>query len=487
MPRYDLPEWVKIYKEKGKTVKIKNGKYYLYSQKNIYDKTKKHKCRKTEQYLGRITEDDGFIPVKIRSSIPKVENSITKHIGAYVLFNLVGENILHRLEEYFQEDGKTIFTIACIRAEERTMYSEIEDAYDENYFSVKYPNLAVSKSSLSNFLEKLSKYSMNMTSFMNEDIEQEDILIFDGTNILCGSQNISYSGYGYNHGHNYGKQVNELYAYSYTKRKAVYYKLLEGSVPDKTSLKDVLKGANIKNCISLIDNGFESNDNINSLLENKNRYIIALKRSSSLVSEEILNDISGKNANEIFINNHETIFAYEINNDNEKICVYFNQTIKGVEMSEYIDKMNANVKGYTKEDFENKQKRFGIYVLKTNVLEKNLQSIYEYYKSRFEIEYMFDTVKNTLNFDKSFMKSDNSLEGWAFINHISILLTQEVYDYMVKKEVNLSLHGLYKKLKHVKVQRNILDSTQTFELEYIPKKTRDLLSKLDINIQEFML
>ncbi len=41
MSKYSLPEWVKIYKKKGKTIKIKNGNYYLYEQKCIYDKTKK--------------------------------------------------------------------------------------------------------------------------------------------------------------------------------------------------------------------------------------------------------------------------------------------------------------------------------------------------------------------------------------------------------------------------------------------------------------
>ena len=49
-----LPNWVEIYREKGKTIKERNGKYYLYEVKTIYDKTKKYKHKTQNIYLGRI-------------------------------------------------------------------------------------------------------------------------------------------------------------------------------------------------------------------------------------------------------------------------------------------------------------------------------------------------------------------------------------------------------------------------------------------------
>lgn len=486
MAKYDLPEWVKIYKEKGKTIKINKGNYYLYEQKCVYDKTKKHKNKKIETYLGRITEDNGFIPAKA-AKIIKPENTCTKNYGSFLLFQTIGKDIYNRLEKYFGEYASLIYTIASLRAEERTMYSEIEDAYRENYISNFFKNLSVSKSSLSSFLDELSKYKNEKILFMREDIQKDDILIFDGTNILCGSQNISYAGYGYKHGHNYKMQANELYVYSYSQRKPVYYKLLEGSVSDKATLADVLKEAGIQNSISLIDNGFESDSNINSLLASKSKYIMALKRSSKLVPEEVLKDTTREKAKEIFNNEHEAIFAYESKTEKEeRICIYFNQTIASVDMTEYIDKMNRKIKGYTKENLIKDQERFGIYVIKTNVTNFNLQEIYEHYKSRYEIEYMFDTVKNTLNFDKSYTKNDSSLESWAFINHISILLTQRVYDLLKEKDVNISLHHLYKKLRQVKVQKDLLDISEKFELQHIPKNIRELLKKLGLSTETIL-
>ena len=142
--------------------------------------------------------------------------------------------------------------------------------------------------------------------------------------------------------------------------------------------------------------------------------------------------------------------------------------------------MNKGVEGYTEENRLVAQQRFGIYVMKTNIMDLSLKTIYEYYKSRFEIECMFDTIKNTLKFDKSFMHNDSSLESWAFINHVSIILTQKVYDYIKEKKINISLHQLFKKLRQIKMITSNLDKDENYQLQGIPKKIRELSNILEI-------
>ena len=483
MAKYDLPEWVSKYKEKGKTIKIKNSSYYLYESKCIYDNTRPNKHYTKDVYLGRITEDNGFIPAKKYSNIVKAENLYTKVYGHYFLFKKIGDDLRERLIKHFGEKlGNQIFVIAVIRAIENTPYCQIEDVFEESYYSVEYKNMTMSKSTLSNLLKELSKYKTNMNNFMKEDVEKDDIIIFDGTNFLCGGTTISYTGYGYKHGHNYISQVNELYAYSVRNRKPVYYKLLEGSVSDKATLKDVLRDSGIKESISLIDKGFNSSDNIISLLENKNKYIMPLRCDSKLVPEEILKDATRANAKELFVLNKETISGYETKDNTDRVCIYFNSTIASVEETEFVDKMNRKVKGYEKEKYQKAKERFGIYVIKTNLEDFSLQKIYEYYSSRAEIEFMFDTIKNTLGYDKSYMHSDEAIESWAFINHISILLTQRAYDKLNDEKIKLSIHELYKKLRQIKVVNNCLDKEDKYELEGIPKKTRLLLQQLNIEL-----
>jgi len=479
MGKYDLPEWVSIYKTTGKVIKIKNGKYYLYEQKCTYDKSRKFNHINKDTYLGRITKEDGFIPVKRHKTI-EPNNTVSKIYGQYALIRHCCNDILERLTADFGDYAHIIFTIASLRAIEKTPYYDLEDAYTNSYFSVFDKTLAMSKSSLSDLLVDLSRYKNEFISFMRKDIDEDEVLIFDGTNLLCGSQNISYSGAGYKHGHNYPAQVNQLYAYSPNRRKMVYYRLLEGSVSDAKSLSDILAEANIKHGVAIMDNGFASEDNLAALISKKEKYILALRRDSKYISKEILNDGFRTNAKEKFTNNHESVFAYE-NKDGlgNRICIYFNQTIASVETSEYLDKIGKGWKGYTDENYKEACKRFGIYVIKTNV-DFKLQKIYEYYKSRFEIEYLFDTLKNTLEFDKVYVHSDKALETWAFINHISISITQKIYDCLSEHKINFSFHSVFKKLRQVVKQRDILDREENYVLQVIPKKTKDLLEKLEI-------
>ena len=230
--------------------------------------------------------------------------------------------------------------------------------------------------------------------------------------------------------------------------------------------------------------------NIESLFGSKTNYMIALKSDSSHVKADMLMDYSRENAKQKFVNEHEAIFAYETEIDfktkggveaKDRICIYFNQTIAGVEMTEYLDKMNKGWEGYTDENFQKAKERFGIYVIQTNIRGMNLQAIYEYYKSRFEIEYKFDTLKNTLDFDKVYMHSDASLESWMFINHISITITQRIYSLLTSNKINLSLHSFFKKMRQVIKQRSIFDKDKTYTLQVIPKKIKLITEKLNIS------
>lgn len=63
------PDWVEAYRGKGKTIRrVRNG-YGLYKCTSVYVKGSKNPKSKQE-YLGMITEKDGFIPKNVVSSAP---------------------------------------------------------------------------------------------------------------------------------------------------------------------------------------------------------------------------------------------------------------------------------------------------------------------------------------------------------------------------------------------------------------------------------
>jgi transposase len=483
MSRYDLPEWVKIYKEKGKSIKVKSNQYYLYETKCIYDNKKKHKNITKNIYLGKITQENGLIPARTKTATFDASNIVSKVYGTYKIIEETSKEIKEKLTRYFGKEANRIFTIAALRAIENTPYYELEDSYNETYFSEAYKGLSMSKTALSELLQELANNKNAIVNYMREDIDKKEILIFDGTNIFCGSRNISYVASGYKHGHNYKTQVNIMYAYSSNKNRPVYYKLFEGSITDKTALKDLISEANIKGNTILIDTGFASKSNV-ELIGKENRYIMALRRDSKYVTGSILNDSTREKADSKFINNAEAIYAYDTTDENgNRICIYFNQAIASKEATEYISKMNRNWKGYNEENHKEAIKRFGIYVIKTNIKNLSLKSIYEYYKSRYEIEYMFDTLKNTLECDKTYMHSDVSLESWAFINHITISIIYKLYELLRTNDLltDNPPRKIFKKLKQVVMCKNILDKQEgNYHLQVIPAKIRKLLENLSV-------
>lgn len=64
MSKANYPDWVMKYKSKGVYVNKVGDKYYLYRAHCVYDKKTGKNVRVSDGYIGRVTEDDGFIPVK---------------------------------------------------------------------------------------------------------------------------------------------------------------------------------------------------------------------------------------------------------------------------------------------------------------------------------------------------------------------------------------------------------------------------------------
>jgi hypothetical protein len=64
----DYPDWVLKHKKKGTYINVVKGKYYLYAAHSERIKGTNKVRRVSDGYLGRITEEEGFIPVKSKLS-----------------------------------------------------------------------------------------------------------------------------------------------------------------------------------------------------------------------------------------------------------------------------------------------------------------------------------------------------------------------------------------------------------------------------------
>ena len=128
------------------------------------------------------------------------------------------------------------------------------------------------------------------------------------------------------------------------------------------------------------------------------------------------------------------------------------------------------------EGYKQKEIKFGTISMITNCLDLEPQDIYIKYKSRMEIETVFDMYKNLLEADRTYMRSDKSMEGWIFINHIATMLYYRIFKLLKDNKLitQVSPYDLITKLLRIN-KVNINKNWVTAEINSGTKKILSLL------------
>lgn len=93
---------------------------------------------------------------------------------------------------------------------------------------------------------------------------------------------------------------------------------------------------------------------------------------------------------------------------------------------------------------------------------------------------MFDAFKNILEADRSYMRSDYSMEGWMFINYLSLVYYYKIYHRLIEKDL-LSEYSPLDVLLVLSKYRRVKVSSHWVDLE-VPKQTRKLIERLNLHI-----
>ena len=136
--------------------------------------------------------------------------------------------------------------------------------------------------------------------------------------------------------------------------------------------------------------------------------------------------------------------------------------------------------GYSIDKFYENEVKFGTIALLTNLKNLSGKEVYQYFKSRVEIEILFDTFKNILQADRSYMRSDAGLESWIFINYLSIIYYYRIYQRLIAEGL-LDKYSVNDVILYLSKIRKVKISNHWIDLE-IPKPTRKLIEKLNLHI-----
>jgi len=169
-----------------------------------------------------------------------------------------------------------------------------------------------------------------------------------------------------------------------------------------------------------------------------------------------------------------------------KVCLYLDGMLKEKEKNDYLSRIQTVPEYYSKEKFKERVNRMGTLAIIHNT-GLNPEEIYVEYKQRGDIEQFFDQFKNTLNASFSYMQREESLNGWMFINHISMQVIYKIYQILKttplnKKQMLNHRYSIKDTIEHLMTIKKIKFSDQEHIITEVDKPTRFLLDKMKISI-----
>ena len=488
MPK--MPSWVLKHRQKcTQAVKI-SGHYYLYRISSRWDAEKKRSVKVTGEYLGRITED-GLIPPKHKRVERMYKEISPKEFGATYFLQSVSQDIVDGLKRVYPYDWKELFSLAVFRLTEKSPLKRVGFYYDNSYFSESFKGVRTSQKFLGSFLREIGSRRELIKDFMRVFMADGKYGIIDLTNIFSYSRGVLSAVLGRNKDKVYIPQVNLILIYSLGKLQPVYFRQVPGSVRDVSTIVGTVNESLAENTVLIGDKGFHSDTNVDELKKNKIDYVLSLKRNSRYIKYDRIVEGDRKKFDGylLYHKRHVWFYSEKINNS-ERAITYLDPCLKAEEESDLAmrikhleDKELSELEQEQLEEYKTRMYdtpyRNGTLSVRTN-LEKPAEEIYQIMKSRANVEQAFDTFKNVLETDKSYIRDDEQLEGWLFVNFIAMQLYCKIYEILLKKKM-LNNYSPMDVITHLK-RAYMLKVKDKWQLGEIPKESRKTMEKLGITI-----
>ena len=467
-----------------------SGYYYVYRVSSRWDSQKKRPQKVTGKSIGKITEADGFIPnangLRLMQEMQLLPDTapVVRNFGAYELLQQLAPNLNRQLQECFPDAFREIRTIALLRLVDGAASARmIRPLFLDSYMSDLCGDIAVSEGSVRRFVAELGVAQDRIDAFMKKQVMPGTTLLFDGTSIFWNSSD-SLSAKGYNPKHRQAPQSRILYVFEKDSHRPVFYRVLQGSVVDKTAFMDTVAAAGCKDCIIIADKGFYSKKNVSALMEAGMMYILPLQDNTVNVEEEFYENNSDEKWDGVFAY-HKRAVWYRKKRSGSKgnfIYTFRDDSRRAEQVGHFVE---CAEKDYGEEERQPRdvlhEKRMGYFSFCSN-LDLPAKEIYLNYKQRWDIEQCFDYLKNSVSRSASHAHTDEYFRGWAFLNHISLLY----YYGLLNALRNTGLNDKYTPEDVLKLTKNIYQvdngDGQGCRVSAIQRKTQEVLTMLGVEL-----
>ena len=479
-----IPESILRHRLPGTEIKMVGGKYYMQRITCKWIPEKKQRKKIVLEYLGQVTEA-GLVPKRHR--LAPMGAVYSKEYGATWLLRLLSKDILELLRKHFADEGDWMYACAMLRCIRACAMSYVEHSYSVSYLSEAIPGLHLSSQNISNLMAGLGHRRKAMVAFMKEFIPSKNwYAIFDGTSIVCNSQRIHDAQRGYNSHGCHAPQLNLMYAIALRDDRLcpVFYKQYPGSVRDVSAFMNMLTEMGLKGALVITDKGFVKLSHLDELEKEGLCYVMPLKRSSGEYSRAPLEKPGYSGFTSRFEYNGRVVWYYEqpvAEGDTHRYFLYVDETLRHLEDTAHLPKKMGRETPEEIRKAATAQLLHGTIVLKTNRMDFDGQEAYRSFKTREDVEQLFDTYKVEEDFGTTAMHGPETLEACLFLNHISILMAYRVYARLRDNDA-LSKYAVVKTLQNLLWDVRATNATGKWELEPVPKAARLAIESMGLDI-----
>jgi transposase len=439
----------------------------------VWDKERGRPRRVTGEYLGKITPDGLVKPKHARIT----EGISVKEFGATSYILSLCSEINEKVKEHFNAEWQDIVAFAMTRLFYTSPMKNVYHYYVTSHLSDALPDASVSPKPLSDLLYSIGLGRQQAVNFMKEFVDGSEFLAMDSTHIFSLAEDVIAATLGHNTEEEYVPQVNLSLIFSLDKMHPSFFRIVPGSIRDVSIIPASVKEAGISNAIVVTDKGFYSDDNTRMLEGEGLRYIMPLRRNSSFVSYRRLSG-DMKNLDGFFHFDERVIWHYTIRRGGKKkrkrkVVVYFDPSLRTEEERDFLSRVSE---GKAKmEEYYERQRILGTMSVITNTTMEP-EEIFQLLKRRVDVEQLFDTLKNTLHADRTYMRDDHHLQGWMFINFVAMLFYYRLYSELTSMGL-LGKYSPHDVIVHLsRVQKLFVGGR--WVLSEVPKTSREISEEL---------
>jgi transposase len=446
-------------------IELKNikGRFYLYKVTSKYDPQKKQTRKISGQYIGRVTPQ-GIIQAKTH------ERTIHEYANAKLLKTLL-DDILENLRIHFPDEWREIAAFSIVRTIRNVPIKYVKEAWEKLYLSNEI-DASLSRNILSEKLRNIGADWDAQHSFFLSLMQCQSVFFYDLSSIFSRSVNLNLAEKGYNKEHQFHDQINFALLFSQENKTPVMLKPMPGSIRDIKSLQAFMNEFPLKDCILVLDRGFQSAIAEEDLVFLGASFVQPLRRNSKLIDYSL---------------EPQALFAYRdrgikcvskeflIGGKNATLFLYEDVLLRGEEHSNLI-----KLKLVHGDQIEIDERSLGKISILTN-LDWSGEKIYFMYKEREDVEQAFDAMKNELENDKTYLGNDDAVRGYFFVSFLSLYLYFRVLEKIRAAGLvgEISVDELLFKLSAVYL---IKYRSGKERLSEVPSKVEKLLIKLGLDL-----